>query len=109
MKTHKINPNAIRENLANFTIEFRIRQIPRLGDHAPAVQRFLRLTERPEIMSKDCKPRRTVWHEIYSYDLVTSGRFAKWVKDRCEWLRWSGKPRDIYRLTEIMAEKASKG
>jgi hypothetical protein len=107
MKTHKINPNDIRENLANFTIEYRFRQIPNLGVNTPSCQRFLRLTEIPEIRINDHKPRKTVWHEIYSYDLVTSARFAKWVKQRCEWFRWNGKPRDIYRLTEVMGKKAS--
>jgi hypothetical protein len=103
MKTHKINPNDIRGELANFTIEFRFKQIPPL-EGAPSCQRFMRLTEIPMFSGK---PRKTVWHEIYSYDLVTSGRFAKWVKDRGHCFRWNGKPRDIYRLTIIMAEMAS--
>ena len=101
MKTHKINPNDICENLANFTIEYRIRQIPQLGDRAPSCQRLLRLTEIPEIKTASSKPRKTLWHEIYAHDLNEPGHFAKWVEQRCEWFHWNGKPKDFRSLIFI--------
>jgi hypothetical protein len=108
MKTHKINPNEIRPGIANFTIEFRYAEKPKkaiLDSNDAVNQRWLRLVEIPLM---DSKPRKTVWHEIYSEDLSSNSNFAKWIKKRCRRLVWSGKPRDFFNFSEIICGMASR-
>lgn len=108
MKTHKINPNKIRHDIANFTIEFRYAEKPKetiIGDRDAINQRWLRLVEIP---ITDVKPRKTVWHEIYAEDLASNSRFAKWIKERCNQFVWLGKPKDFFELGCLMSKLASK-
>jgi hypothetical protein len=108
MKTHKIDPNKIRANITNFTVEFRYAEKPKgvmLGLNDAINQRWLRLVEIP--MTGEA-PKKTMWHEIYAEDLSSNTNFAKWIKKRCRQFAWSGKPKDFYKLSEIMGSMASR-
>jgi hypothetical protein len=107
MKTHIIDPNKIRPGIANFTIEFRYAEKPKetmISSYDAINQRWLRLVEMPV---NDGKSRKTVWHEIYAEDLSSNSNFTKWAKKRCRQFTWLGKPKDFFKLSEIMGGMAS--
>ncbi len=101
MKTSKINPNQIREGVANFSIEYRSKKIQAV-DGGPNCQRFIRLTEIPMFQADHIKPERTVWHELYSEDLVDTKHFKKFLNKIGKQFQWKGNFRDLFKLTDLM-------
>ncbi len=99
MKTIAIDPNQIRDGVANFTIDYRFKKIPVI-DGGAACQRFLRLTEIPLF---NTEPKRTAWHEIYSENLSAARFFKKWVKQKGRCFQWKGNVRDLGKLNALMS------
>ena len=109
MKIHRIDPNKLRTTgqVASFTIEYRFQYIPVL-DGGPHCQRFMRLTEVRDMTGSNAALRRTVWHEIYSHDICSAGRFSQWCSDKGSMFQWFGKQKEFLALVSQMADMASK-